>query len=187
MLKKILSISALTFLGLVSATKSNGACKAVKLQENFDATKYMGTWFEQARDKGMIFEKFDCSQAHYTLNADGSIAVLNTEFNPTSGQVEKATASAKCNGPLCKVYFVPFAGGDYEVLATDYDNYAFVYSCEDSFFGGKSEMVWILTRDQQLKPEIEQLRKQIMAERIPDYKEENFRITKQSESCQYLQ
>lgn len=187
MFKNILSLGALAFLGFASATKSSGTCQQVKLQENFDATRYMGTWFEQARDQGMIFQHYDCSQAHYTLNADGTIAVLNSEFNPKSSKVETATATAKCNGPHCKVYFVPFAGGDYEVLATDYENYSFVYSCEDSFLGGKDEMIWVLTREPELKPEIDELRKKIMKERVPDYKEENFRKTKQGGVCQYLQ
>ena len=115
MLKKVLTIGAvaLTFLGAVEATRSKGSCQNVALKENFDVTKYTGTWFEQARDNTFNYEYYDCNQAHYTLNKDGNIDVLNSEFNEASGKIETAKATAKCQGAKCKVYFVPFAGGDY--------------------------------------------------------------------------
>ncbi len=157
MLKKILQISALTltFLGAVQSTKKEGACEVIELQPDFDATRYVGTWYEQVRDKTFNFESYDCNQAHYTLNQDGSIAVLNSEFNEAKGKIETAKATAKCNGAQCKVYFVPFVGGDYRVLSTDYENYSIVYSCEDSFLGKSSdELIWVLARQPQLSEEI---------------------------------
>ena len=115
MYKKVLAVgtATLALFGASNATISAGKCENVAVEENFDASRYTGTWFEQVRDKGMFFEFYDCDQANYTANADGTIAVLNTEYNPKSGEIVKATATAKCNGAKCKVYFTPFAGGDY--------------------------------------------------------------------------
>ena len=35
---------------------------------------------------------------------------------------------------------------NYNVLYTDYDNVALIYSCDDTIFG-KDEVAWVLTRD----------------------------------------
>ena len=63
----------LALTGLTSAKISWGKCQDIQLQENFDATRYTGVWFEIARDKQMIFERGECAQARYTLNEDGTI------------------------------------------------------------------------------------------------------------------
>ncbi len=189
MYKKVLAFSAATLalFGASNATLVKGKCEEVALQENFDASRYVGTWFEQVRDKGMFFEHYDCSQARYTANADGSIAVLNTELNPETKEVEKATATAKCNGAHCKVYFTPFAGGDYQVLETDYDRYSLVYSCTD-LLGVKDEMIWILTREQQLDAEIDNRINSVLLEKVPTYdRKSNVRVTYQGADCKYLQ
>ena len=190
MLKKILGFGlvTLTFLGTAFATRSNGSCEKLALQQNFDASQYVGTWFEQARDKNFLFEHYDCAQARYTAKPNGDIAVLNTEFNPSTHKVESATATAICKGSACKVYFVPLVGGDYEVLSTDYENYSLVYSCENLFLGMKDENVWILTRDQTLSADIDAKVKEILADKVPHYNwSENFHVTKHGGSCKYLE
>merc|ERR1712048_434764 len=51
-----------------------------------------------------------------------------------------------------KVRFSPYAPeGSYNVLETDYLNYAVVYSCEQAMFGS-TEYCWILTRDKSIEP-----------------------------------
>ena len=189
MFKKVLAISAATlaFIGVSNATIASGKCETIALQENFDALQYLGTWYEQARDKGMYFEKYDCDQARYSLNADGSLAVLNTEYNEAKDVVEQAHATAKCNGAQCKVYFAPFVGGDYRVLSTDYTNYSLVYSCED-LLGVKDEMIWVLTREQELTDDIKAEINGVLKAKIPSYDvANNVRVTKHGGSCKYLE
>jgi len=147
MFKKIV-FATLALVGLVNAGITTGSCPAPALQENFDAVKYMGTWWEQARDAGMPWESNDCQQARYSLNADGTVKVHNSQYNPEKDQIEEAYATATFNGAQGKVKFFEYApAGDYRVLATDYENYVLVYSC-DTYLIAKTEYVWVLTRDQ---------------------------------------
>jgi apolipoprotein D and lipocalin family protein len=146
---KTIVFATLAFVGLVSAGAGTGKCPTPALQQNFDAVKYMGLWNEQARDASMPWESYDCQQARYTLNADGTVAVLNSQYDPVKKEVSSAKAVATFNGAQGKVKFFPYApAGDYRVLYTDYNNVAVVYSC-DEFLIAKTEYVWILTRSQE--------------------------------------
>ena len=143
---KSIIFATLALVGIVNADISTGSCPTPVLQENFDAVKYMGLWNEQARDASMPWESNDCQQAHYSLNPDGTVAVLNSQYDPVKDQVSSANAVATFNGAQGKVKFFPFApAGDYRVLYTDYEDFTLVYSC-DSYLIAKTEYVWVLTR-----------------------------------------
>ena len=145
MIKTALAVT-LAFIGVANAYISSGACPNPTLKANFDATKYMGLWYEQMRDGGMPWEFNDCQQARYSLNADGTVAVRNSQYNPKTDQVEVTPATATFDGARGSVKFFEYApAGDYEVLDTDYTNYAIVYSCSN-FYLGKAEYIWVLTR-----------------------------------------
>lgn len=67
----------------------------VKPVENFDANKYLGTWYEIARtdnkyEKGLIYV-----QANYSLNSDGLIKLINSGYNSNSRKVESVQGVAK--------------------------------------------------------------------------------------------
>ena len=84
--------------------------------------------------------------------------------------------------------FSPYAPlGDYKVVSTDYENYSIVYSCTDVLVG-KFDLFWVLTRDQDLKPEVEAIVTKVFAEKLPtvNVKANLFR-TAQGGKCQYLQ
>eukprot|EP00347_Sterkiella_histriomuscorum_P020537 403337426 len=187
MFKNILYTTAtLALIGMVSAGPVFGSCPTLKLQDNFDATKYIGVWYEQSRDKAIPFEHFDCNQALYGLIQTG-LSVHNTEFNNQTGMIQSAIGTASCNGAQCQVQFNPKApAGDYRVLSTDYDNYSIVYSCVDIFGFSKVQFIWLLTRTPELSQEVLQNAKQIIKTEVPDYTFDNFHVTKQGEGCQYL-
>jgi len=141
-------IATLALVGFVNAGISTGQCPTPTLQENFDAPSYMGLWHEQARDSSMPWESNDCQQARYSLNPDGTVAVLNSQYDPKTDQVTSAAAVATFDGAQGKVKFFPYApAGDYRVLYTDYE-VAVVYSC-DTYLLAKTEYIWILTRSQE--------------------------------------
>ncbi len=185
---KAFIVAALALVGLVNAGISLGSCPKPVLQENFDARSYMGLWHEQARDAGMPWESNDCQQARYSLNADGTVAVLNSQYDPVADQVSNATAVATFNGAQGKVKFFPLApAGDYRVLYTAYQNVAVVYSC-DSYLIGKTEYIWILTRSQEPVEAYIYQGLKVLKEKVPDYDQTQIRRTLQGPTnrCKYL-
>jgi apolipoprotein D and lipocalin family protein len=185
---KTIVFATLAFVGLVSAGAGTGKCPTPALQQNFDPVKYMGLWNEQARDASMPWESYDCQQARYTLNADGTVAVLNSQYDPVKKEVSSAKAVATFNGAQGKVKFFPYApAGDYRVLYTDYNNVAVVYSC-DEFLIAKTEYVWILTRSQEPIEALIYKGLQIIKEKVPGYDQTQIRRTLQgpTANCKYL-
>jgi apolipoprotein D and lipocalin family protein len=186
MIKTAIAVT-LAFIGVANAYISTGECPTPTLKANFDATKYMGLWYEQARDGGMPWESNDCQQARYALNADGTVSVKNTQYNPSSGQVEVATATATFDGAKGSVKFFEYApAGDYEVLDTDYENFAIVYSCS-SYYLAKAEYIWILTRASDISDSLMFSSLQTIRNKVPEYDQTSIRRTLQSGAlCKYL-
>ena len=89
MLKLILVVSGVALK--VALARSLEKCPAdIPLQEDFLITKYLGTWYEQAKDvDALAFEKGECQQARYSASlpirggpkVPGNIyKVLNSEY-----------------------------------------------------------------------------------------------------------
>jgi apolipoprotein D and lipocalin family protein len=118
-------------------------------------TQYAGLWYEIARYPNW-FER-DCTgvTAEYALNDDGTVAVTNTCFKETlDGKKKVAEGRARIiegtgNAQL-KVKFapawVPFAEGDYWILALEPDYSASLVGSPDGKY------LWILSRTPQLDP-----------------------------------
>ena len=146
---KLLIVLIVGCLMTAQATFSWGSCPKVTLQENFDITKYTGTWFELIRNKDMPHEKGTCSQAIYGLNPDGTVSVHNQEAR--DGKWETIDGYAYCdqdNAAQCHVKFSWLApAGDYKVVSTDYTNYSLVFSCFSIGFA-HWKWAWLLARKQ---------------------------------------
>lgn len=132
----------------------------------------------------------DCQQARYSLNADGTVAVLNSQYTPSTDKVDSAPAVATFDGAQGSVKFFPYApAGDYEVLSTDYENYAIVYSCS-SLYLAKAEYLWVLTRNQEVNDSVVFEALNIIKAKLPKYDQTLIRRTKQGTwggvTCKYL-
>lgn len=126
---------------------------------SFDPAQYLGTWYEIARLDNRFEKGLEQVTANYTLQADGSIKVVNRGFDPQKKDWSEAVGKAKFidpanadgsrTGRLKVSFFGPFYG-DYNILIVDkpYYNYALVSS-------GK-EYLWILSRTPQLTYPIKQ-------------------------------
>ena len=118
--------------------------------EHVELRRYLGTWYEIAR---LPFEHEDPGArnvtAHYSLNEDGSIRVVNRNINE-DGKVEEAVGEAKpvdATNSRLKVSFlpeglrwVPFTKGDYWILRLDPDYTTSLVGTPDRKY------LWLLSR-----------------------------------------
>jgi lipocalin len=59
----LLTLGAATVVGglcLMLISSQIEGCPVVDLQENFDVSRYVGSWFEHARDATIRFERGNC-------------------------------------------------------------------------------------------------------------------------------
>ena len=174
--KSIALMAAAAQQQFVSAHKVYRECQQPVVEQHFDVTGYTGLWYEQVRDKEVIYETGICNTANYTFRPDGDIRVRNNELaldtEEWGGGTGKAYLADKSkNEGHLKVKFVPFIpAGDYKVLETDYENFSIVHGCE-SMPGQdfNTEYVWILTRDVYPSNHIMQHAYNVIANKVPLY------------------
>jgi len=135
------------FVGLCEGLFGWGSCPQPELVGNFEGEAYMGRWFEGLRVEDMPFQHGECDMAEYTLQDDGYIKVVNSEFY--GGTWKSAQGEAYCEeSGHCHVRFSSWSPwADYKVLDTDYKSYSVVYSCS-SFYLFHIHYAWVLERKQ---------------------------------------
>lgn len=111
---------------------------------NFDANRYLGQWYEIARFDYRFEKGLKNVSAHYSLNKDGSIKVVNRGQKIDNGKWEQSTGKAKFvadehTGRLKVSFFGPFYAG-YNVIAID-DNYQYALVA-----GNDLDYLWLLSR-----------------------------------------
>jgi len=151
----------LVAVGVLEAKIIPGQCPTVSTKLDFDATPYLGDWYQQQGNPTWYQPaEVQCVRATYGANDDGSISVHNVDSNPDpdhgwqTGEV-CGYATATDVGGVFEVHF-PFnpVPGDYEVLETDYESYACVWSCFSDPLGlTHTEIGYILTREQEYNQE----------------------------------
>lgn len=124
-----------------------------------DLERYAGTWYEQAR-LPMYFQR-KCvadTTAHYGLNADGTVSVVN-RCRREDGGMQEAEGIARTVGGRTSTLEVRFAPawlswlpavwGDYWVIALDEPGYRW------AMVGApKADYLWILSRSPRLDPTV---------------------------------
>ena len=128
---------------------------------SLDAPRYMGRWYEIAKFPNW-FQRVCASQtqAHYELQTDGTVRVLNRCRN-ASGEWKEALGTARSVGgvgsPKLQVRFapdwlawLPLVWGNYWVVDLD-DDYQLAAVSEPS-----REYLWVLSRTPQVAPEVYQ-------------------------------
>ncbi|MEW9585725.1 lipocalin family protein [Paraburkholderia sp. DGU8] len=118
-----------------------------------DLSKYMGRWYEQFRYEAWFEKNMDEVTADYSLNADGTVKVVNRgRHSGDSGGFKQSVGKAKIsdsatNAKLKVSFFGPFYG-DYWILDHD-DDYDWSIVGEPS-----GRYLWVLTRTAHPSPEI---------------------------------
>lgn len=122
--------------------------KGVEVVENFDLTRYLGTWHEIARLDHSFERGLTSVTAEYSMREDGGVRVLNRGYSLPKKKWKQAEGRAYFTGDpktgaLKVSFFRPFYGG-YNIieLAGDY-SYALVA-------GPTREYLWILARTPEL-------------------------------------
>ena len=117
----------------------------LKVVEDFDLKRYMGTWYEVARFNHRFEQGLSSVSATYSLNGNETVKVVNRGYNidKQSWETIEGIAKPKENNGLgwLKVsFFRPF-WASYKVLYID-DEYTKV------LIGGPTyDYLWILVRD----------------------------------------
>lgn len=159
-------IKRLSSLFYISLLLTISACSQVMSPEaeqsivrSFDPTQYVGTWYEIARLDNRFEKGLEQVTAHYSIEEDGTLKVVNRGFNAEKNDWSEAVGKAKFvdpanadgtrTGRLKVSFFGPFYG-EYNILELDkpYYNYALVSSGRD--------YLWILSRTPQLTYPIKQ-------------------------------
>ncbi|RVE53897.1 hypothetical protein evm_001559 [Chilo suppressalis] len=130
-----------------------GQCSEnVTVVQNFNATRYQGIWYD-IESFPQNFQFGTCPIAEYTLNGD-VVDVYNTQVVAQQLDEIRATAVLASDDGSAKLDVTfPVAGTNqtvtmpYWVLATDYDNYALVYSCENIEADRYRVTSWKLSRE----------------------------------------
>jgi apolipoprotein D and lipocalin family protein len=142
------------FLGLLLAL---GACTGkpdgVQPVRGFEATRYLGVWYEVMRLDHSFERDLTRVSATYTARPDGSIGVLNRGFDPKNCRWKDAEGHAVFQGPpdvgsLSVTFFWPFAGG-YHVVDLDHVGYQWALVS-----GPSRSYLWMLARRADLDPAI---------------------------------
>ncbi|QMV75648.1 lipocalin family protein [Comamonas piscis] len=118
--------------------------QGVQPVSGFDASKYMGTWYELARIDHRFEKGLTQVTATYRLNADGSVTVLNRGYDAAKQEWREAEGKARFLGQSDKAalkvsFFGPFYGG-YNVVSLD-DQYQTAL-----VIGSSLDYLWILSR-----------------------------------------
>jgi apolipoprotein D and lipocalin family protein len=118
----------------------------------FDASRYMGRWYEIARLPNRFESGLEQVTATYSLQADGTVKVVNRGFDTAKNEWRDITGKAKFVGApdvaaLKVSFFGPFYGG-YNVVDLDPRyTHALVVGPDRSY-------LWILAREPALPPEV---------------------------------
>ena len=131
----------------------------------FDLSRYLGKWYEIARLDHSFERGLSDVSAHYRLQADGSVEVVNRGYDAGLGQWKEAKGRAAFTGEPTRAslkvsFFGPFYGG-YHVIALDPDyRWAMVVGPDRGY-------LWILSRKKALPPGVrERLLEQARAQGI---------------------
>ncbi|XP_054452544.1 apolipoprotein D-like [Anoplopoma fimbria] len=152
---QVLSLTLLSVLAASAQLLKFGKCPKPAVQANFDASQYIGKWYEIMK-LPTRFQKGECGTATYSLKSPGVIGVLNSELLD-DGTINSIVGSAKVKNPsepakLEVSFFEGTPPGPYWVLSSDYEGHSLVYGCADyGLF--RIELSWILSREPTLSEE----------------------------------
>jgi len=129
---------------VVLLTGCTSAPKGIEPVQEFELSKYLGTWYEIARLDHSFERGLSNVTAEYSLRKDGGVRVINRGYSAEEGKWEQAEGKAyfvedSDTGHLKVSFFGPFYGA-YVVFNLDEDY-------QQSFVSGPDRSyLWFLSR-----------------------------------------
>lgn len=116
---------------------------------NFELSRYLGTWYEIARLDHSFERGLERVTAQYSLQDDGGVKVVNRGFNVEKQQWDEALGKAyfvgnEDSGHLKVSFFGPFYAS-YVIFALDRQGYQYAM-----ITGPNRDYMWILARQPSL-------------------------------------
>ena len=140
-----LAVVSLFLLMLPLVTACTGLPKGVLPVADFELDRYLGSWYEIARLDHRFERDLQAVTAEYSLEADGTVTVLNSGYSAEAGEIKQAKGKAKFvgdpgTGHLKVSFFGPFYAS-YVIFELEREtyNYAFVS-------GNNKKYLWLLAR-----------------------------------------
>ena len=153
-IKKSFNVAILVGIAaLVMAFSSCGedSPENVVAVQDFKLDNYLGKWYEIARFDFKHEKNMDNVTAEYYLNDNGTVRVINREYDFVDGKWKTSEGTAKLRGAadegaLKVSFFGPFYSG-YTIIALD-------PFYQDALVAGKNyDYLWILSRDIEIPQE----------------------------------
>ncbi|OAE41284.1 hypothetical protein A7J58_09700 [Enterobacter cloacae] len=147
-------IAVVTAAFLVVACSSPTPPPGVTVVSNFDAQRFLGTWYEIARMDHKFERGLEKVTATYSAMDDGGIQVVNRGYNPDRQMWQQTVGQAYFTGAPNRAamkisFFGPFYGG-YNVIALDRE-YRHALVC-----GPDRNYLWILSRTPTITADMKQ-------------------------------
>lgn len=146
-------MTRLLLAALLLVSGCTGKPANIKPVADFQADRYLGTWYEIARIDNRFEKGLSRVTAEYTRRDDGGIKVVNRGFDAETGKWKESVGKARfVDGPdkghLKVSFFGPFYGA-YIVFELDRPGYryALVSGPDTSYF-------WLLSRTPDMTPEL---------------------------------
>ena len=148
--------AAIALLALVAAQAQAAPKDLAPLDTSggLDPARYMGRWYEVARFQHVFEKSLVGATAEYSLNENGTVAVLNSGFKKSlDGKYSSVKAVARVPDPSrprrLKVKFFGLFESDYLVFGLDEENYSWALVGADD-----RKFLWFLSRTPQVEPEL---------------------------------
>lgn len=144
-----MKIKHFLFMALCTLTGCSGTLTVDNTPiSTVDLKRYLGEWYEIARFDHRFERGMEETRAKYTMQEDGTIAVLNSGIKDGKPKTAKGKAKLTDTPALLRVsFFGPFYG-DYRIMLLD-SNYQWALVGSDS-----DDYLWILSRTPQLSDEV---------------------------------
>ncbi|UYV83273.1 APOD, partial [Cordylochernes scorpioides] len=115
----VTSLVALVALPADAQRLFSGGCPQPPVQEDFNMTQFVGKWYEVEKTGSLLQEGLRCVETEYAMD-DGQLSIITKGINSLPYPANDKKIEKKEVLPLTTTY---------QILSTDYDNYAVVWSC----------------------------------------------------------